>query len=177
MGVSVNAVCGSELDLNFPFPDPAHARHDASSKHRCEERGQDIEINTAAALGNVWSVWRLASIDLFTVGRNSESNTYYLDHFDRRKKPALPCAQLSSNRQCTHTAPAHKPRKSPLQESTTIRRSHARMASGFLPNARLLTRYAGDFLCRELRDEGAGGAQAQSRGKWSHGTWCRARIL
>ncbi|KAH9053748.1 hypothetical protein EDB87DRAFT_166050 [Lactarius vividus] len=32
--------------------------------------------------------------------------------------------------------------QSPLQESTTIRHSRTRMASGFLPNALLLTRYA-----------------------------------
>ncbi|KAH9017653.1 hypothetical protein EDB84DRAFT_1442695 [Lactarius hengduanensis] len=38
------------------------------------------------------------------------------------------------------------------------------MTSGFLPNARLLTHYAGDTLCRELRDDGAGGTQAKSKG-------------
>ncbi|KAH8979707.1 hypothetical protein EDB86DRAFT_3248261 [Lactarius hatsudake] len=55
--------------------------------------------------------------------------------------------------------------RSPPQESTTIRRSRDRMAGSFLPNARPLAHYAGDTLCRELRDDGAGGIQAQSRGK------------
>ncbi|KAH8979702.1 hypothetical protein EDB86DRAFT_605420 [Lactarius hatsudake] len=57
-------------------------------------------------------------------------------------------------------------RRKKVQESTTLRCSRARMASSFRPDAWLLARYAGDALCREPRDDGAGGTQGEVEGKW-----------
>ncbi|KAH8997025.1 hypothetical protein EDB86DRAFT_3076959 [Lactarius hatsudake] len=160
-----------ELDLNSPFPDPAPARDDASSKRGCEERVWDTELNKTAALGNVWHGRRLASIDLVT------SPILIIRFLSVDVKPTLPPASPNEDtgvsrllnfkfrKEMTLIPRTCQSTRSPPQESTTLRRSRDRMAGSFLPNARPLAHYAGDTLCRELRDDGAGGIQAQSRGK------------
>ncbi|KAH9007700.1 hypothetical protein EDB83DRAFT_2323657 [Lactarius deliciosus] len=125
-----------ELDLNSPFPGPLPARDDASSKRGCEESAWDIELNKTAALGNIYHGRRLASIDL-----PNQGNVF------------IPLQRITQGRH----------RRLTITQLQVPQRND--VDTSFLPSARLLTRYAGDTLCRELRDDGAGGPQAQCRGK------------